>query len=148
MCVCVCVRERERERKTNLHGKIRDKKIQVKNFKFIYLRTYFLGGLASSGQTVGSLLRTHRPVKLAGNSIAPNINFWYICKHIFCQWFQHLNFTFFMAKLFSDYRSKSFSWGLYYKTLQIRNLRENDEFYSRLASSGLVKYSNLDKQTH
>jgi hypothetical protein len=46
-----------------------------------------------------------------------------------------------MAKLFGDYRSKSFSLGLCYKTLQIRNLRENDEFYSRLASSGLVKYT-------
>jgi hypothetical protein len=33
-------------------------------------------------------------------------------------------------------------WGLYYKTLPIRILRENDEFCSKLASSGLDKQTN------
>ncbi len=34
--------------------------------------------------------------------------------------------------------------GLFYKTLQIRNLQENYKFRSELVSSGLDKHINLD----
>ncbi len=33
--------------------------------------------------------------------------------------------------------------GLYYKTLRIRNLRENVKFWSKLASYGLEKHTSL-----
>jgi hypothetical protein len=39
-------------------------------------------------------------------------------------------------------------WDLYYKTLRIRNLRENDKFCSKLAYSGLDKNPSMDKQKH
>ncbi len=35
--------------------------------------------------------------------------------------------------------------GLYYKTLRVRNLWENDKFGSKLASFGLDKHTSLDK---
>ncbi len=38
--------------------------------------------------------------------------------------------------------------GLYYKTLGIRNLRENDIFRSKLMQSSLDKHTRLDKQKH
>ncbi len=74
------------------------KKIQVKKLQIYLLANVFLGGLAPSSQTVGSLLRTHRQVKLAGNSIAPNTNFLYICKHIFLSVISTFKFYFFHGK--------------------------------------------------
>jgi hypothetical protein len=35
--------------------------------------------------------------------------------------------------------------GLYYKTLRIRNLRENVKFCSKLASYGLEKHTSLQR---
>jgi hypothetical protein len=37
-------------------------------------------------------------------------------------------------------------WGLYYKTLQIRNLRQRDRFRSKLVTFGWDKYTNLNKK--
>jgi hypothetical protein len=38
--------------------------------------------------------------------------------------------------------------GLYYKTLRIRSIWENDKFLNKLGSSGVDKHTNLNKQTH
>jgi hypothetical protein len=38
--------------------------------------------------------------------------------------------------------------GLYYKTLQTRNLRKMDRFRSKLVSFGLDKHISLSKQRH
>jgi hypothetical protein len=38
--------------------------------------------------------------------------------------------------------------GLYYKTLRIRNLQENDKVHSKLLYSGSDKHSSMGKQTH
>ncbi len=35
---------------------------------------------------------------------------------------------------------------MYNKTLQVRNLRENDKFHSKLVYFGLDKHTSLDKQ--
>jgi hypothetical protein len=40
------------------------------------------------------------------------------------------------------------TWGLYYKTLRIRNLRDKNKFRSKPVSSGSDKHANLDEQTH
>jgi hypothetical protein len=43
---------------------------------------------------------------------------------------------------------KNNTWGLYYKTLRIRNWQKNYKFRSKLRSSGLDKNTSLDKQIH
>ncbi len=39
-------------------------------------------------------------------------------------------------------------WGLYHKTLQIRNLQKMDRFCSKLVSFGLDKHASLSKKRH
>jgi hypothetical protein len=50
-----------------------------------------------------------------------------------------------MKRLLTDKRSSFFSWGLYYKTLLIRNLWEMDGFRSNPVTFDLDKYTNLNK---
>ncbi len=40
------------------------------------------------------------------------------------------------------------TWGLYYKTLRIRNLRELYKVYSRLVAFSLDKHYSSNKQAH
>jgi hypothetical protein len=48
----------------------------------------------------------------------------------------------------STLNAPAVAWGLYYKTLRIRNLQEIDKLRNYLVSTGLDEHTSLHKQTH